>query len=59
VAPGGKREIREQMLREAVFHVGKFLKVKHFGFSDDGFPRFPVGLGFRLEEDTPAADKAA
>jgi DNA ligase-1 len=55
VAPGGKREEREQMLKDGARHVGKLLKVKHFGFSDDGFPRFPVGIGFRLEEDTPVA----
>ena len=54
VAPTGKREDRERMLQDAAQHVGKLLKVKHFGFSEDGIPRFPVGIGFRLEEDIAA-----
>jgi len=54
VAPTGKREDRERMLQDGEQHVGKLLKVKHFGFSEDGIPRFPVGIGFRLEEDIAA-----
>jgi len=28
------------------------LKVKFFEKTDDGIPRFPVGIGFRIPEDT-------
>jgi DNA ligase-1 len=54
VAPIGKREHREQMLASAESYVGMLLKVKHFGYTDAGFPRFPGGIGVRPEEDTPA-----
>lgn len=30
---------------------GKSYKVKFFELTDDGIPRFPIGLGFRLPED--------
>jgi len=31
--------------------IGDYLKVKFFELTDDGIPRFPVGLGIRLLED--------
>lgn len=46
-APSGSKEDREQMFKEGHLHIGKLLKVKHWGFTDDGFPRFPIGIGFR------------
>lgn len=46
-APTGKREDRERMLAEGEQHIGKMLKVKYFGLTDDGIPRFPIGLAFR------------
>lgn len=30
----------------------EWLTVKHFGLTTDGLPRFPIGKGFRLKEDT-------
>lgn len=51
VAPKGTKQDRTQWLTEADAHVGKLLKVKSFGLTDDGIPRFPVGLGIRAEED--------
>ena len=44
-------EERQKTYQEADEHVGKMLKVKFFELTDDGIPRFPVGLGVRLEED--------
>lgn len=31
--------------------IGRHLKVKFFGYTDYGIPRFPIGLGLRIEED--------
>jgi hypothetical protein len=50
-APTGKKEDREQMFREGNEHIGKLLKVKHWGYTDEGKPRFPIGIGFRDEMD--------
>lgn len=47
----GEYTTRKQWFAEGQVHVGKMLKVKYFGMSDEKIPRFPVGLGFRLEED--------
>lgn len=51
VSPKGSLEQRQQWLQEAEKHVGKWLKVKYFGKSEDGIPRFPVGVGIRMEKD--------
>ena len=51
VVPVGTFEERNVLLAEGASHIGKMLKVKFFEYSDDGVPRFPVALGFRLEED--------
>lgn len=48
----GTMEERRQMLSEADSYVGQMLKVKYFKLTDDGKPQFPVGLAFRLPEDT-------
>jgi DNA ligase-1 len=47
VVPKGTLEDKRKWLKEAKKHEGKLLKVKFFEKSDDGIPRFPVGLGMR------------
>lgn len=47
----GTQEYREQLGQEADYHIGEMLKVKFFEKTDDGIPRFPVGIGFRIPED--------
>lgn len=44
-------EEKQEWFVEGNSYISQLLKVKHFGFTDDGLPRFPVGIGFRLEED--------
>ena len=51
VVPQGTMEERQEMYRTADNKIGKQLKVKFFELTDDGIPRFPVGLGIRLTED--------
>ena len=51
VVPQGTMEERQEMYRTADENIGKLLKVKFFELTDDGIPRFPVGLGIRLTED--------
>jgi ATP-dependent DNA ligase len=51
VAPTGNKKDREEMLTNAEQHIGKLLKVKHFGLTDDLVPRFPVGIAFRENND--------
>ena len=47
VAPRGTDEVRAAMLKGAKAMVGKPYTVRHFGFTDEGVPRFPVGIGLR------------
>lgn len=47
VTPKGTAEDRKQMLKKADTLVGKLLKVRYFGFSDDGLPKLPVGICIR------------
>lgn len=47
----GTMEEKATDLENANELVGKWLKVKFFELSEDRIPRFPVGLGFRMEED--------
>jgi ATP-dependent DNA ligase len=49
-APGSLEDKRNMAL-VADDLMGKMLKVQHFGWTNDGKPRFPTPLGFRLEED--------
>lgn len=49
--PKGTMEHRRQLFAEADQHVGKMLKVVFQNYTDDGLPRFPVSVGFRLPED--------
>lgn len=51
VVPQGTMEERQEAYQNADKNVGKLLKVKYFELTDDGIPRFPVGLGIRLSED--------
>lgn len=51
VRPMGTHEERAQLFLEARKHHGARLKVKFFEMTPDGVPRFPIGLGIRLEED--------
>lgn len=55
VCPKGSLEQKKmwwvQWLAEKNQFVGRSLKVKFFELTDDGIPRFPIGLGFREEED--------
>lgn len=47
----GSLDSLKEMYNEADQYIGKLLKVKFFGHTEAGLPRFPVGLGIRLEED--------
>jgi ATP-dependent DNA ligase len=40
-------ENRKEYFQNAHQYVGRMLSVKYFGVSDEGIPRFPVGLGFK------------
>ena len=51
VVPQGTMEERQEAYQNADKHIGDWLKVKFFELTDDGIPRFPVGLGVRLLED--------
>jgi DNA ligase 1 len=51
VVPQGTMEERQTTYKVANDHIGDLLKVKYFELTDDGIPRFPVGLGVRLAED--------
>jgi DNA ligase-1 len=51
VVPQGTMEERQATYTVANNHIGDLLKVKYFELTDDGIPRFPVGLGVRLAED--------
>ena len=52
VVPQGTMEERKELYEQAEEHVGELLKVKYFELTDDNVPRFPVGIGFRLAQDT-------
>jgi ATP-dependent DNA ligase len=45
--PRGSREERHQLFRNGASHVGKMLTVRYQELTDDGLPRFPVGVGLR------------
>ncbi len=50
--PKGTLEEKKDWFDNAKRYLGQFLKVKYQGVSDDGVPRFPVGIGFRdMEHD--------
>jgi ATP-dependent DNA ligase len=45
----GNREQKEELWNAGHKLSGKQLTVKHFGWTDDGLPRFPIGKAFRDE----------
>lgn len=45
--PKGTLEEKAEWFKNGKKYIGKWLKVKYFGLSDDGIPRFPVAIGFR------------
>lgn len=47
VRPKGTRDHRSEMLRHARSYIGKMLTVQFQEFTNDGIPRFPVGLVVR------------
>ncbi len=51
VVPKGTLKQKKVLFSEAEKHIGREITVKYQGLSKDGIPEFPVGLGFRLEED--------
>ena len=51
VVPQGTMEHRKELYEDADKYIGEMLKVQFFELTDDGIPRFPVGIGFRLKED--------
>lgn len=51
VRPKGTQEERSVMWKNLSSYIGKKLTVKFQGLTDDGRPRFPVGLHFRPEWD--------
>lgn len=57
-APTGVKADREQMFKDGAAYIGKLLKVKHQGYTEEGVPRFPVGIGFRDEMDLGGNDGA-
>jgi DNA ligase-1 len=48
--PRGTREERAALFRDGAAYVGKKLTVRYQGFTDDGKPRFPVGVAIRTYE---------
>lgn len=43
-------EEREEMLTNKENYIGQIAEVRFFEFTDDGIPRFPVCVGFRLDK---------
>lgn len=51
VTPKGTMEERAEMYQQRDTYIGQLLKVQFFEKTQDGLPRFPVGLGVRMPED--------
>ena len=51
VRPKGTQELRAQMWKDRDKYVGAPLTVQFFEYTDDGVPRFPVGLHIRPDWD--------
>ena len=47
VRPKGTREYRGEMLKNVDKYIGKMMTVKYFELTNDGIPRFPVGISIR------------
>ena len=55
VTPVGSFADRRSYFEHGKHYIGKMLKVKYQGLSESGIVRFPIGLGFRPEEDMATA----
>jgi DNA ligase-1 len=45
--PEGTHEERSEILKDAASYIGKMLTVRYQELTNDGLPRFPVGVAFR------------
>jgi DNA ligase-1 len=45
--PRGTREDRTELFQKGATYIGKKLTVRFQELTDDGIPRFPVGIAFR------------
>jgi DNA ligase-1 len=50
VRPKGTHECRAKMFKTGAKYIGKYLTVRYQGVSDDGIPRFPIGIEVRNYE---------
>lgn len=53
VVPKGTYRDKQDWFQKANHYIGSMLTVKFFEYTEDNIPRFPVGLGIRMEEDLP------
>ena len=51
VKPKETLERRKELYEEGSAYIGKYLKVGFQNYTKNGIPRFPIGIGFRDEED--------
>lgn len=49
--PRGTHDERRKLFNEAESHYGQMLTVRFMGLTDEGLPRFPIGVGIRAQED--------
>lgn len=49
VVPKGSIEYKKELYQSKEAHIGKYLKVSYFGYTEDGVPKFGVGIGVRDE----------
>ena len=49
-SPKLSHEEREELLRNKENYIGQTAEIRFFEYSDDGIPRFPVCVGFRLDK---------
>lgn len=47
--PKGTMESRQEIFKNKYNYIGKQLTVRYQGFSEDGIPRFPIGISVREE----------
>ncbi len=47
VRPRGTREVRQEYFKNGKDYIGKMLTVRYQELTDDGIPRFPVGIAIR------------
>ena len=43
-------KVREEILRNKENYIGKHAEIRFFEYTDEGLPRFPVCVGFRLDK---------